>query len=164
MSCSTDDAAMSCCSKVSAHIMQEQKKKELEELNTMLAEMGVAPKESDSETAGTAPAGKKKKRKDKAAVKDSSATIVNGNGVAPAEQLKAEEPTSEQPQQESVEVLLNTSCLHNCLLVAACTFVMFMVQLHATAPLAAATFIGALLISAAVSLVLWLLTLVPCHQ
>lgn len=98
--------------------MQEQKKKELEELNAMLAEMGVAPKESDTETAGTATAGKKKKKRDKAAVKDSSAT--NGNGVAPAEQPKAEEPTSEQSQQEPIEVLFITACLYSFMLAAQC--------------------------------------------
>ena len=96
-------------------IVQEQKKKELEELNAMLAEMGVAPKESDTGTEGTAPSGKKKKKKEKAAVRESSAATVNGNGVAPAEQPKAEEPSSEQPQQESIEVLIaNASCTSAC--------------------------------------------------
>lgn len=109
--------------------MQEQKKKELDELNAMLAEMGVAPKESDSETGGTAPAGKKKKKKDKAAVKDSSATIVNGNGVAPAEQPKAEEPISEQPQQESIEVLLHTGSLHICVMLTAKICVAYLSQI-----------------------------------
>lgn len=95
-------------------IMQEQKKKELEELNAMLAEMGVAPKESDAGAEGTAPTGKKKKKKEKAAVRDSNATAVNGNGVAPAEQPKAEaeEPSSAQPQQESIEVLNDRCTLH----------------------------------------------------
>ena len=78
----------------------------------MLAEMGVAPKESDSEAAGTVPAGKKKKKKDKTAVKDSSETIVNGNGAS-AKEPKADEPSPEQPQQESIEVLLHV-CLHIC--------------------------------------------------
>ena len=105
--------------------MQEQKKKELEELNAMLAEMGVAPKESDPETAGTATAGKKKKKRDKAAVKESNAT--NGNGVAPAEQPKAEEPTSEQPQQEPIEVLLITVCFH-CFMLPAPMMWFFLVQ------------------------------------
>lgn len=94
--------------------MQEQKKKELEELNAMLAEMGVAPKESDAANEGAAAIGKKKKKKEKAAVKDSSATTLNGNGVAPAEQPKAEEPSSEQPQQESIEVLIDTGCCTSC--------------------------------------------------
>lgn len=111
--------AAASCSTFSACITQEQKKKELEELNAMLAEMGVAPKESDAETAGTATAGKKKKKRDKAAVKDSSAT--NGNGVAPAEQPKAEEPSSEQPQQEPIEVLLTTVCFH-CFMLPALMF------------------------------------------
>lgn len=115
-------------------LLQEQKKKELDELNAMLAEMGVAPKESDSETAGTAPAGKKKKKKDKAAVKDSSATIVNGNGVALAEHPKAEEPVSEQPQQESIEVLLHTACLHICMTLAAPASVAYLGQICCFVP------------------------------
>jgi len=86
-------------------LLQEQKKKELEELNAMLAEMGVAPKEAESDAGGTAPSGKKKKKKDKAAVKENAATAVNGNGVAPNEQPKAEQPSSEQTQ-ESIEVLI----------------------------------------------------------
>ena len=89
--------------------MQEQKKKELEELNAMLAEMGVAPKESDGENATTAPSGKKKKRKDKAVVKDTSAPVVNGNGIAPEEHPKADD-APEQPQQESIEVVLKGTC------------------------------------------------------
>ncbi len=63
-------------------LVQEQKKKELEELNAMLAEMGVAPKEAESDAGGTAPSGKKKKKKDKAAVKENAGTAVNGNGSA----------------------------------------------------------------------------------
>ena len=85
--------------------MQEQKKKELEELNAMLAEMGVAPKEAEADAGGTAPSGKKKKKKDKAAVKENAATAVNGNGVAPNEQPKAEQPSSEETK-ESIEVLI----------------------------------------------------------
>lgn len=85
--------------------MQEQKKKELEELNAMLAEMGVAPKEAEADAGGTATSGKKKKKKDKAAVKENAATAVNGNGVAPSEQPKAEQPSSEQTQ-ESIEVCI----------------------------------------------------------
>lgn len=72
----------------------------------MLAEMGVAPKEDDAD-GGTAPASKKKKKKDKAAVKENAATAVNGNGVAPNEQPKAEQPSSEQAQ-ESIEVWQQT--------------------------------------------------------
>ena len=86
-------------------VLQEQKKKELEELNAMLAEMGVAPKEAESDAGGTVPSGKKKKKKDKAAVKENAATAVNGNGVAPNEQPKAEQPSSEETQ-ESIEVLI----------------------------------------------------------
>ncbi len=89
-------------------LLQEQKKKELEELNAMLAEMGVAPKEAESDAGGTAPSGKKKKKKDKAAVKENAATAVNGNGVAPNEQPKAEQPSSEETQ-ESIEVLIAVS-------------------------------------------------------
>ena len=81
---------------------QEQKKKELEELNAMLAEMGVAPKENDGET-GTAPVGKKKKKKDKAAGKEQLATAANGNGVV-QEESKHEEPSAEQSQEEPIEV------------------------------------------------------------
>ncbi len=84
-------------------LLQEQKKKELEELNAMLAEMGVAPKEAEADAGGTAPSGKKKKKKDKAAVKENAATAVNGNGVAPNEQPKVEQPSSEETQ-ESIEV------------------------------------------------------------
>ena len=86
-------------------LLQEQKKKELEELNAMLTEMGVAPKEAESDAGGTAPSGKKKKKKDKAAVKENAATAVNGNGVAPNEQPKAEQPSSEETQ-DSIEVLI----------------------------------------------------------
>lgn len=109
---STEASVALCCSKLSINIMQEQKKKELEELNAMLAEMGVAPKESDAGAEGTAPTGKKKKKKEKAAVRDGNATSVNGNGVAPAEQPKAEDPSSEQPQQESIEVLSDRCTWH----------------------------------------------------
>lgn len=106
----TPDQLLPLSSKQAFQLAQEQKKKELEELNAMLAEMGVAPKESDGENATTAPAGKKKKKKDKAAVKDTNTPVVNGNGVAPEEQPRAEEPASEQPQQESIEVTLKGIC------------------------------------------------------
>ncbi len=106
-------------------MLQEQKKKELDELNAMLAEMGVAPKESDADGTATAPTGKKKKKKDKAAVKENAATAVNG--AAPAEQPKPEEPASEQTQEESIQVrttchgAAKLSCSGNCKHMLYCT-------------------------------------------
>lgn len=94
-----------------AHL-QEQKKKELEELNAMLAELGVAPKETDGQGAEPAATGKKKKKKDKSAVKDSETAATkdgetaaaNGNGVAPVQQSQPAEEEQNQPLEPVIEV------------------------------------------------------------
>ena len=94
-------------------LLQEQKKKELEELNAMLAELGVAPKEADGQGAETAPtAGKKKKKKDKSAAKDGDTAAskdgepatANGNGVAPVPLSKPTEEEQNQPPEPAIEV------------------------------------------------------------
>ena len=85
--------------------MQEQKKKELEELNATLAELGLAPKEADADTAEpAATTSKKKKKKDKSAAKDGETAAANGNGVAPVQQDKPVEEEQNQPPAEVIEV------------------------------------------------------------
>lgn len=111
--------------------MQERKKKELDELNATLAELGLVPKDSEASgvegAAGAeaaAATGKKKKKKDKSAAKDAETAAVNGNGVAPVQQsTPVEEPQNGQEDAPVIEVghesitdVRNVFCKGQCLL------------------------------------------------